>query len=58
MLLTFLLGGGIVLLGVWSGAAVVNLTNAVERRNDRLDTPEEKANRQAYRARKESERTV
>jgi hypothetical protein len=50
-MLEFLLGGGVVILGVIVGGATVNITNLVERRNDRLDTDAEKANKQAYRDR-------
>lgn len=52
-MLEFLLGGGVGLLGVICGGAVVICTNWSERRNDRLDTPAEKANREAYRRKRD-----
>jgi hypothetical protein len=45
MLLSFLLGGGIVILGVWSGSAVTNISIHLQHKRDVTETDDEKATR-------------
>jgi hypothetical protein len=51
-MLQFLLGGGIVVFGVWSGAAVTNITAHFEHKRNVTETPEEKASREATQRRR------
>jgi hypothetical protein len=52
MLLSFLLGGGVVVLGVWTGMAASNLSAHFQHKRDVTETPEEKASREAYERRR------